>query len=124
MSPSHRITVIEDDENVAGVLEYMLRAEGFEPSVVRDGRAALQHVREAHPPDAVVVDLMLPYCDGMAVASAMRADPSWSAVPILLLGSSAPLPARDAQLIDAWVTKPFDPRALVANLKHLVENAP
>lgn len=122
--PPRRITVIEDDENVAGLLEFMLRAEGFAPSVFRDGRAALQHVREDRPPDAVVLDHMLPYCDGLAVASAMRADPSWRAVPILLLRSSASPVLRDAGLVDACVAKPFDPGALVASLKRLVEHAP
>jgi two-component system catabolic regulation response regulator CreB len=121
--PPPRITVIEDDENVAGLLEFMLRAEGFAPSIVRDGRAALQLVREDAPPDAVVLDHMLPYCDGLEVASAMRADARWAAVPIVLLRASA---ARggDARLVDASFTKPFDPDALVAGLKRLLEKAP
>lgn len=122
--PPRRITVIEDDENVAGLLEFVLRAEGFAPSIVRDGRAALQHVRDDGPPDAVVLDHMLPYCDGLSVAAAMRADPRWSTVPILLLRSSAPPPTRDARLVDACLAKPFDPGALVASLKKLVESAP
>ncbi len=122
MAP-RRITVIEDDENIAGLLEFVLRSEGFACAIFRDGRAALQHVRDDRPPDAVVLDHMLPYCDGLSVASAMRADPRWSAVPILLL-RSAGLPApRDARLVDACVAKPFDPGALVENLKALVESA-
>jgi CheY-like chemotaxis protein len=122
--PPRRISVIEDDENIAGLLEFMLRVEGFAPSIFRDGRAALQHVRDDRPPDAVVLDHMLPYCDGLSVASAMRADPRWSAVPILLLRSCATPAFRDARLVDECLTKPFDPGALVANLKKLVENAP
>lgn len=112
------ITVIEDDENVAGLLEFMLRAEGFAPSIVRDGRAALQLVRKNGPPDAVVLDHLLPYCDGLEVASAMRADARWAAVPIVLLRPSA---ARggDSRLIDACFSKPFDPTALVSRLKQL-----
>jgi two-component system catabolic regulation response regulator CreB len=121
--PPRRIAVIEDDENVAGLLEFMLRAEGFAPTVVRDGRAALQLVREGGPPDAVVLDHMLPYFDGLEVASAMRADARWSAVPILLLRSSASR-GGDARLVDASVTKPFDPAALVAGLKKLLEPSP
>lgn len=122
--PPRRVTVIEDDENIAGLLEFMLRVAGFAPSIFRDGRAALQHVRDDRPPDAVVLDHMLPYCDGLAVASAMRADPRWSAVPILLLRSSASPASEGARFVDACVTKPFDPGALVESLKELVESAP
>lgn len=122
--PPRRITIIEDDEDVAGLLEFVLRAEGFVPSIVRDGRAALQHVRSDEPADAVVLDHMLPYCDGLAVASAMRADPRWRAVPILLLRSSEPAPSRDAALVDASLAKPFDPNVLVARVRTLVGRAP
>ena len=122
--PTRRVTVVEDDENIAALLEFMLRHEGFAPSIVRDGRAALQHVRDDGPPDAVVLDHMLPYCDGLEVASAMRADPRWSAVPIVFLRSFGVPAARDVRLVDAWLAKPFDPGALVANLKRLVEHVP
>jgi two-component system catabolic regulation response regulator CreB len=123
---TRRITIVEDDENIAGLLEFLLRREGFAPEVLRDGRAALQHVRDHGAPAAVVLDQMLPYRDGLAVASAMRADAQWSAVPILLLRSAAPSrlePARDARLVDACVSKPFDPAALVAQVKTLVREA-
>jgi DNA-binding response OmpR family regulator len=124
--PPVRITVIEDDENVAGLLDVVLRREGFEPEVLRDGRAALEHVRAHRPPDAVVVDQMLPYRDGLAIASAMRADPRWSGVPIVLLRSATPSPRdadRDARLVDACVAKPLDPGVLVASLRRLLRVA-
>jgi two-component system catabolic regulation response regulator CreB len=118
-----RITIIEDDENIAGMLEFLLRREGFAPEILRDGRTALDRVRAGPPPDAVVLDQMLPYRDGFAVASAMRADRRWASVPIVLLRSVAPAgwdPMRDAGLVDASVAKPFDPAALVAQLRTLV----
>jgi two-component system catabolic regulation response regulator CreB len=119
---SRRITIVEDDENIAGLLAFLLDREGFAPDVLRDGRAALRHVRESVAPAAVIVDQMLPYCDGLAVASAMRADAKWSAVPIVLLRSAAPSklePARSAGLVDACVSKPFDPGAVVKQVKML-----
>lgn len=122
MPPQPRVTVIEDDENIAGLLELMLRLHGFAPSVVRDGKAALELVREAPPPDAVVLDHLLPYCDGLAVAAAIRAEPRWRGVPILLLRSLAPDP-RDERLVDASFTKPFDPEALLARLRSFVREA-
>jgi two-component system catabolic regulation response regulator CreB len=120
---ARRVTIIEDDENVAGLLAFLLGREGFDAEVLADGRAALEHVREHAPPSAVVLDQMLPYRDGMAVASAMRADRRWSGVPILFLRSAAPAgrdSPGDARLVDVSVSKPFDPRALVAHVKRLV----
>lgn len=125
MAP-HRITIVEDDDNIAGLLHFLLGREGFAPEILRDGRAALEHVRDHPPPAAVVLDQMLPYRDGLAVAAAMRSDPSWSTVPILLLQSVAPSrwgAVRDERLVDACVPKPFDPVALVADLRRLLEGA-
>lgn len=123
MQPQRRITVVEDDENIAGLLELMLRLRGFAPSIVRDGRAALALVRDAPPPDAVVLDQLLPYCDGLAVASAIRAEPRWGGVPILLLRSLGSPDVRDARLVDACFSKPFDPEALLARLRSLLQEA-
>jgi two-component system catabolic regulation response regulator CreB len=123
---TRRVTIIEDDENTAGLLAFILRREGFAPEIVRDGRAAIEHVRDATPPAAVVLDQMLPYHDAHAVASAMRADRRWSAVPILLLRSASPAgwdPLRDGALVDVSVSKPFDPFALVAQVDLLAREA-
>jgi DNA-binding response OmpR family regulator len=121
-----RITVIEDDENLSALLEVVLRREGFEPEVLRDGRAAVRRLEAGPRSDAVVVDQMLPYRDGLAVAAALRADPRWSAVPIVLLRSAAPSPwdaRREARLVDASLSKPFDPGLLVASLRRLLRVA-
>jgi DNA-binding response OmpR family regulator len=115
-----RIMIVEDDANVAGLLGYLLRRAGFVTDVVPDGRAALQHVRSHAAPAAVVLDRMLPHQDGLAIAAAMRADPRWLDVPILLLSASDTDPGRHATLVDAWIPKPFDPVDLVARLHRLV----
>jgi two-component system catabolic regulation response regulator CreB len=121
----HRVTIVEDDENIAGLLMFLLQREGFAPELVRDGRAAIEHVARNGPPAAVVLDHLLPYRDGHAVASAMRADPRWSDVPILLLSAAQadvePGPG-DAR-VDACIEKPFDPSVLVTWLKRLTREA-
>jgi two-component system catabolic regulation response regulator CreB len=115
-----RIMIVEDDENVAGLLFYLLRRAGFAADVVRDGRAALQHVRSHPAPAAVVLDRMLPHQNGLAIAAAMRADPGWFDVPILLLSASDTDPGRRASIVDAWIPKPFDPVEVLAILRRLV----
>jgi DNA-binding response OmpR family regulator len=121
IAPPRRVTIVEDDENIAGLLVFLLEREGFAPEIVRDGRAAIELVAAHGPPSAVVLDHMLPYRDGLAVASAMRADPRWGDIPILLLSAAQAVaePRSGAARVDACIEKPFDPAALVASLKRL-----
>jgi DNA-binding response OmpR family regulator len=124
--PARRITIVEDDDNVSGLLEFLLKREGFVPEVVRDGRAALEHVRDRPPPAAVVLDQMLPYRDAHAVATAMRADRRWSGVPIVLLRSAPPAgwdPLREDALVDVCLSKPLDPFEVLAHLRMFAREA-
>lgn len=121
--PPRRITVVEDDENIAGLLAFLLEREGFAPEVVGDGRAALEHAARSEPPSAVVLDQLLPCRNGLAVATALRADPRWGEVPIVLLGATRSIGGAAAR-VDAWLEKPFDPGALIGELKRLAKDPP
>jgi DNA-binding response OmpR family regulator len=117
------IFIVEDDDNIAELLAFMFRREGFAPVVLRDGRAAQEHVVSQPPPAAAVLDVMLPYRDGFAVATAIRSHPRWKHVPIVMLSARA-LPSdlergRGLGVAD-FVLKPFQPGALVGRLKDLV----
>lgn len=117
------IVIVEDDENIAQMLGYLFRRAGFAPVLLRDGRAAEDHVASSEPPAAVVLDVMLPYRDGFQVAGAIRADDRWRGVPIVMLTSRA-LPAdrqraRSLGVAD-YVTKPFHPRTLLTTLRGLL----
>jgi len=121
------IVVVEDDQNIAELLGFLLRREGFEPQLLGDGRAAERYVATHAPAAAVVLDIMLPYRDGFAVAAAMRADLRWNAVPILMLTSRA-LPADLKQGrslgVRHFVPKPFHPRELVSRIRGMVTAGP
>lgn len=123
---SAAILVVEDDRNVAELLGVMLRREGFEPTLLADGRAAEVHVAGNDPPAAVVLDIMLPYRDGFAVASAIRADSRWKDVPIVMLTARA-LPAdverARALGIAEYVAKPFRPHELLGRIRTLLGEA-
>ena len=121
------ILVVEDDETIAGLVGFLLRREGYEAVVLRDGRAAEAHVATADPPSAVVLDVMLPYSDGFAVAAAIRAQPRWKGVPIVLLTARS----READVergrslgVVAHLVKPFQPRALLDVVKGLLGGGP
>jgi len=117
------ILIVEDDENVAQLLAFLFDREGFSPVVLRDGRAAEDHVRNAPPPAAAVLDVMLPYRDGFAVAAAIRADPRWGNVPVVMLTArslGADVDRGIALGVNEYVLKPFQPHALAARVKALV----
>jgi DNA-binding response OmpR family regulator len=121
-----RILIVDDEPNIVLSLEFLMRREGYEPAVAGDGEAALQAVAQA-PPDLVILDVMLPRLNGFEVCRVLRKDARWRALKILMLSAKG----RDAEVAkglalgaDAYVTKPFSTRDLVAEVKRLVGDAP
>jgi two-component system catabolic regulation response regulator CreB len=118
------IVIVEDDVNVAQLLAFMFRREGYEPVLLPDGRAAERHVGTHPPPALVVLDVMLPYRDGFSVAAAIRADPRWKDVPVVMLTArSLPPDVEQGRRLGVsdYVLKPFQPRALVGRVKRLLD---
>lgn len=121
------ILIVEDDENVAQLLAFLFDREGFSPVLLRDGRAAEAHVRSSPPPAAALLDVMLPYRDGFAVAAAIRDEPRWRSVPVVMLTARSLGPDVDRGIalgVSEYVLKPFQPAALAGRVKALVRAAP
>jgi len=117
-----RILVVEDDATVAEVVARYLERAGFVVEAVGDGRAAVA-CAAAHPPDLVVLDLMLPGLDGFAVCRQLRA---MVPVPIIMLTGRGQEHERVAGLelgADDYVVKPFSPRELTARVKSVLRRA-
>ena len=113
-----RILVVEDDPDIAELVEHHLSRAGYETSVVGTGTDALEQIRRR--PDLVVLDLMLPGLSGLEICRLMRGDPQTASVPIIMLTARAEEEARVRGLdlgADDYVTKPFSPRELVARLR-------
>jgi len=111
-----RILLIEDDPSIREVTSLGLSAAGYEIVTAGDGRAGLEQFR-ADPPDAVVLDVMLPVLDGLTVARTIRAE---SAVPILMLTARTDTLDVVAGLeagADDYVRKPFELPELLARLR-------
>jgi DNA-binding response OmpR family regulator len=120
---SARVLVVEDDAEIAGVLQRSLRMEGYEVRVSGDGETALTDAR-AFVPDLVVLDLGLPKIDGMEVARRLRADDD---VPILMLTARDAVEARVEGLdsgADDYLVKPFERQELLARLRALLRRRP
>jgi DNA-binding response OmpR family regulator len=102
-----RVLVVEDDEEIAQVLQRSLRMEGYEVRTSADGEAALADA-DAFSPDLVILDLGLPKLDGIDVARSLRTDGD---VPILMLTARDAVEARVAGLdagADDYLVKPFE----------------
>ncbi len=125
MRVNRSILIVEDDETVAELLAFTFRRGGFEPTIMRDGRAAAAYVAEHAPTDAVLLDVMLPCRDGYAVAAEMRQDPRWKAVPVIMLtGHSSREEADSRSLnIQGFFEKPFRPLALLRAVTDVLRGA-
>ena len=113
---SHLILIVEDDTTIANWLRVFLEEEGFAVEVAHDGRTGLNLARSLAP-DLIVLDLMLPFLDGMELCQILRRE---SDVPIIMLTAKAGLADRTRGLdtgADDYVVKPFDPEEVVARAK-------
>ncbi|KQQ96628.1 response regulator [Massilia sp. Leaf139] len=116
------IYIVEDEPELAALVADYLRAAGFVPTVFGDGAAALAAIRAA-PPALVVLDLMLPGLDGLALCREVR---SFSEVPVVM--TTARVEEIDRLLglelgADDYLCKPFSPRELVARVKAILRRA-
>ena len=123
--PEGRVLVVEDDADIARLVAYHLRAGGFEASLSRDGREALEAARR-EPPDLIVLDLMLPGVDGLEVCRELKRTPATSRVPVIMLTARGDETDRVAGLelgADDYVVKPFSPRELVLRVRAVLRRA-
>ena len=93
MSRGKAILVVEDEADLAELLQYNLEGEGYHCRRVGDGDSALAEVRR-QPPDLIVLDRMLPGRSGDEVASQLRRDPHSAAVPIIMMSQDLKANAR------------------------------
>ena len=123
MKPGTRILVVEDDRSIARMVELELEHRSFGVRCAYDGASGLEQVSE-YRPELVVLDIMLPKMDGVAVLNKIRR--SGNKVPVVMLT------ARDATLdkvhsldhgADDYLTKPFDIEELLARIRALIRRA-
>ena len=118
-----RVVVVDDEPALSDLLSMALRYEGWNVKTAAEGRTAIQLIREFQP-DVVVLDVMLPDIDGLAVLKRLRDD--GQDTPILFLTAKDALDDRIAGLTaggDDYVTKPFSLEELVARLRGLIRRS-
>lgn len=122
MSAAAHVLIVEDEEHLAQGLKFNLEAEGYRASIARDGETALEMLRDPESSiDVIVLDVMLPGCDGFSVVEQLRE--RGDRTPVLMLtalGRSEDVLRGFAAGADDYLPKPFDLSILLARLHGLL----
>lgn len=117
-----RVLVVDDDATIRTFVSAHLRARGYRPDVARDGQEALDKAA-LNPPDAVILDLVMPVLDGVGFLTRFR---EWSQAPVLVLSAQGE-ERQKVQALDAgaddYLTKPFGMEELLARLRAMLRRA-
>jgi len=120
-----RVLVVEDDPDIAQLVAHYLEKAGFTAEITSSGREALASIT-ARPPEALVLDLMLPHVDGLEICRTIRGNDATAGVPIIMLTARAEESDRIVGLeigADDYLSKPFSPGELVARVRALLRRA-
>ena len=117
-----KILIADDEPNIVVALEYLLQRNGYEVHIARNGDEALKLI-EAHVPDLVLLDVMMPLRSGYDVCKRIRERTDWGHVKIVMLSAKG----RDAEVnkglaagADLYITKPFSTRELLGQINGLL----
>ena len=116
------ILVVDDVPDNVEILQLRLESQGYEVASATDGEAALEAIRNQCP-DLVLLDIMMPKLDGIATVKALKADPSLSFIPVILVTARADSKDVVAGLeagADDYLTKPVDQAALMARVRAML----
>lgn len=122
---SNSVLVVDDEPQVVWMLQFSLEAEGYQTYSARDGRSALDEVREHHP-ELMLLDIMMPVMDGWAVLEELQGLPREERPRVIVVSARTSLrdKAKAAELgADAFVTKPFNVDDLLLVLHDLERSA-
>jgi two-component system phosphate regulon response regulator PhoB len=120
-----RILIIEDEQDLAGLVEYNLRAAGFEAEAAGTGASGLARAR-ANVPDLVLLDLMLPDLAGSEVLRLLKSDSELRKVPVIIVSAKGQESDRIQGLeqgADDYVVKPFSVRELMLRVRAVLRRA-
>ena len=123
---STKILIADDEPNILISLEYLMKREGFEVHVARDGQEALSALQQLRP-RLVLLDVMMPHRNGFEVCQALRADEALKDTLVLMLtakGRETDVAKGLAMGADAYMTKPFATKELVQKVRELLERRP
>ena len=117
-----KILIVDDEPNILISLEFLMKREGFQVFTAGDGDAALEQVA-LHRPEMILLDVMMPKKNGYEVCQLIRATPEWQNTLIIMISAKG----RDTEMAkglamgaNAYITKPFSTKDLVAKVKEML----
>lgn len=114
-----KVFIVEDDANESELLAGILRMTGFQVDTAGDGAVALDYLHSHERPDLVLLDMLMPRCDGPTTIGRIRRDPNLSGMKIYAVSGEPPKRfglKTGPGGIDRWLRKPLDPRELVQQI--------
>ena len=121
-----RVLIVDDERNIVTALEFLLELNGYQVKVARDGEEALIYV-VTFKPDLLLLDVMLPLRSGFEVAQKIRENAALQHIKIIMLtakGRDVDVAKGLALGADAYITKPFSTKELLAQVRQLLGDQP
>jgi len=127
MNEKKRILVVDDEPDFASIVQGNLQKEGFDVDIAYDGVEGLEKVRQ-NPPDAIVLDVMMPEMDGYEMCAKLKKDPKSAGIPVVLLTAVASRVTSTryshydgmSTEADDYIPKPASSEDIVASVKRLL----
>ena len=119
---SQKILIVDDEPNIVISLEFLMQQSGYEVAIARDGEEALAQM-VSFQPDLVLLDVMLPLRNGFEVCQKIRENSLWNQVKVVMLsakGREIEVSKGLALGADAYITKPFSTKDLIAQVQRLL----
>ena len=117
-----KILIADDEPNIVVSLEFLMKQKGYVVKVANTGEDALAAIGEFGP-DLILLDVMMPHMSGYDLCQRVRENPAWQAIKIIMLSAKG----RDIEVTkgmavgaDAYVTKPFSTKDLIAKVQELL----
>jgi DNA-binding response OmpR family regulator len=123
---THKILIADDEPNIVISLEYLMKREGYEVIVARDGAQALATILRERP-SLVLLDVMMPGKTGFDVCQELRALPDFKDLPIVMLtakGRDTDIAKGLAMGATAYLAKPFSTKEIAAKVRELLGGTP
>jgi CheY-like chemotaxis protein len=116
---SHRVLVVDDNVDVVHITASFLTANGYTVETAVDGQRALEMIA-AHPPDCILLDVMMPNMSGIEVLNRLKERPETASIPVILVTAKS----RDEDVLsgykegaDYFITKPFSAQQLIYGVR-------
>lgn len=120
-----KILIIEDEKDIAELVQYNLEREGFQVAAIHNGEDAID-LLQRETPELIILDLMLPGIDGLETCRLIKQDPRSQNIPVIFLTAKS----EESDIVvglqlgaDDYITKPFSPKVLLARVRAVLRRA-